>query len=59
MSPTMMTVEELAERWNVHPRTIYGAIEKKQIVALRIGRLVRISISHVEFLEKNGQRNTQ
>lgn len=53
----MMTVEELAARWSVHPRTIYAAIAKKQITALRVGRLVRISISHVEFLEKNGQRN--
>ena len=52
----MMTVEEVAERWSVHPRTIRSAISKKQIVALRVGRLVRISRSHIEFLEANGDR---
>lgn len=53
----LMTVEELAERWDVHPRTIRGMIEKGTIKALRIGRLVKISRSHVEFLEANGHRN--
>jgi excisionase family DNA binding protein len=54
---TMMTVEEVAERWGVHPRTIYAAISKRQITALRVGRLVRISRSHVEYLEQNGTRS--
>jgi excisionase family DNA binding protein len=49
-----MTVEELAERWGVHPLTIRGMISKGSIKALRIGRLVKISRSHVEFLEANG-----
>jgi excisionase family DNA binding protein len=52
MSPTMMTVEELAKRWAVSPRTIYGMIERREIAALRVGRLVRISRSHVETLEQ-------
>jgi len=51
----LMTVEELAERWDVHPLTIRGMIAKGTIKALRIGRLVKISRSHVEFLEANGQ----
>lgn len=50
----LMTVEELAERWGVHPLTIRGMISKGSIKALRIGRLVKISRSHVEFLEANG-----
>lgn len=54
MQKTMMSVEEVAERWGVHPQTIYSAISKGQIKALRVGRLVRISRSHVEFLEQNG-----
>ena len=53
VSPTMMTVEELAKRWAVGPRTIYGMIERREIVALRVGRLVRISRSHVEHLEQH------
>jgi excisionase family DNA binding protein len=52
----MMTVEEVAERWGVHPRTIRSAIKKKQITALHVGRLIRISRSHIEFLEANGDR---
>lgn len=52
----LMTVEELAERWDVHPLTIRGMIAKGSIKALRIGRLVKISRSHVEFLEANGHR---
>ncbi len=52
MTPTMMTVDELAARWAVSPKTIYGMIERREIVALRVGRLVRISRSHVENLEQ-------
>jgi len=49
--PTMLTVEEVAARWRVKPRTIYAMIAAKELIALRVGRLVRISRSHVEFLE--------
>jgi excisionase family DNA binding protein len=52
---TMLTVAELAERWRVKPRTIYAMIAEKKIVVLRVGRLVRISRSHVEFLENRPQ----
>jgi excisionase family DNA binding protein len=54
-SRTMLTVAELAERWRVKPRTIYAMIAEKKIVVLRVGRLVRISRSHVEFLENPRQ----
>jgi excisionase family DNA binding protein len=47
----MMTVDELAKRWAVSPKTIYGMIDRREIVALRVGRLVRISRSHVEAIE--------
>lgn len=49
--PTMMTVEEVAERWRVKPRTIYAMIAERELIALHVGRLVRISRSHIEFLE--------
>ena len=49
--PTMMTVEEVAERWRVKPRTIYAMTPEKELIPLRVGRLVRISRSHVESLE--------
>lgn len=51
---TMMTVEELAERWGLNPKTVYAAVEKGQLVALRVGRVLRISRSHVEALEQRG-----
>jgi excisionase family DNA binding protein len=48
---TMMTVGEVAARWGARPRTIYAMIADKKITVLRVGRLVRISRSHVELLE--------
>ncbi len=52
---TMMTVDEVAERWGVNPRTVYGMIAAKKIKVVRVGRLVRISRSHIEFIESGGQ----
>lgn len=48
----LMTVEELAERWGVNPRTIRSEIEAGRIKVMRIGRLVKISKGHVENLER-------
>lgn len=53
----LMTVEELAERWGVNPRTIRSEIGAGRIKCIRIGRLVKISRSHVMFLEQGGTRN--
>jgi excisionase family DNA binding protein len=50
----LMTVEELAERWGVNTRTIRSEIQAGRIKAIRIGRLVKVSRSHVEFLENGG-----
>ena len=50
----VMTVEEVAERWGVNPRTIRDEITRGKIKVIRIGRLVKISRSHVEFLESGG-----
>lgn len=52
----VMTVEEVAERWGVNPRTIREEIARGKIKAIRIGRLVKISRSHVEFIESGGGR---
>ena len=51
---TMMSVEELAERWGVSQKTIYAAVKNKQVIGLRIGRILRIARSHVEALEERG-----
>lgn len=41
--PDLLTVEEVAAKLRVNPRTVYRAIEKKQLPAIRVGRLLRIS----------------
>jgi excisionase family DNA binding protein len=38
----LLTVDELADRWNVHPRTIRRMIKAKKLKIVRIGRCVRI-----------------
>jgi excisionase family DNA binding protein len=38
----LLTVDQLADYWQVHPRTIRRKIKKKQIPVIRIGRAVRI-----------------
>lgn len=57
MEKTMLSVDELATRWGMHKQTVYAAIERGEIKAVRVGRSVRISRSHVEYLEQNGTRN--
>ncbi len=51
---SVFTVEELAERWEVNPRTIYAMIERKEILAVRVGRLVRIARFVIERFESQG-----
>jgi excisionase family DNA binding protein len=38
----LMTVDQVAGCWQVHPRTVRRIIEKKKIAVVRIGRSVRI-----------------
>jgi excisionase family DNA binding protein len=45
----LLTVDELADRWNVHPRTIRRKIKAKKIKVIRIGRSVRIHPSVAEL----------
>lgn len=52
--PAMLTVEQLAKRWGVNHKTIYAAIQAKQIKVLRLGRIIRIPRSVVERLESEG-----
>jgi excisionase family DNA binding protein len=49
-----MKISDLAERWGVGERTIRKMIASGEIKVLRIGRLVKISRSHVEWLEEKG-----
>ncbi len=48
-----ITVEELAERLKVNPRTIQRIIQRKELPALRVGRQWRFKREWVsEWLEK-------
>jgi excisionase family DNA binding protein len=38
----LLTVKQLADRWQVSPRTIRRKIKNKKIPVIRIGRVVRI-----------------
>lgn len=45
----LLTVDQLADRWNVHPRTIRRKIKDEKIKIVRIGRSVRIHPSVAEL----------
>lgn len=48
-----MTVEEVAMRLRVDPRTVYRLIHKKRIHAVRVGRLWRVpSAAYAEYLRR-------
>jgi excisionase family DNA binding protein len=49
------TVAELARRWNVNVKTIYGMIDRKELSVMRVGRLVRIARSVIETWESQGR----
>jgi excisionase family DNA binding protein len=48
---TMMRVEELAERWDLNVKTIYGMIERGELQARRFGRVLRVPRRVVESYE--------
>jgi excisionase family DNA binding protein len=48
---TLLRVEEVARRWGLDRKTIYGMIERGEITARRCGRLVRIPRKVIESFE--------
>ncbi|HEX4461154.1 MAG TPA: helix-turn-helix domain-containing protein, partial [Polyangia bacterium] len=48
---TLLRVEEVARRWGLDRKTIYGMIERGEITARRCGRLVRIPRKAIESFE--------
>jgi excisionase family DNA binding protein len=49
-----MTVDQLAEHWQLHPRTIRRMIANGQVPVQRFGRAVRISRNVVAKLDSRG-----
>jgi excisionase family DNA binding protein len=52
-----MSIDEVAEYFGVHPRTVRRMIARRELSANRIGRLWRVPIKDIEALEK--QTSTQ
>ena len=50
--PTMLSVEEVAARWSVSPKTIYAMIQRREIIARKLGRILRIPRAVVESIEQ-------
>lgn len=55
---TLLTVEELAERWGVGRKAIRGMIDRGEVKVVRVGRLIKISRSHVEFIENGNEKRS-
>lgn len=56
--PEIYTVQELAERWKVHPITIYRLLESRELPGIKIRKAWRISAATVEAYEQNTLPNT-
>lgn len=51
-SATLLRVEEVAERWDLNPKTVYAMIARGELVSRRCGRVVRIPRNAVESFEQ-------
>jgi excisionase family DNA binding protein len=52
------TPKELCERWRTSAATITRLVKSGQLLAMRIGRSIRVKLSEVERYEKFGPRRT-
>jgi excisionase family DNA binding protein len=51
-APTMMRVEEIAERWGLNVKTVYAMIDRGELAARRCGRVLRVPRHVVESFEQ-------
>jgi excisionase family DNA binding protein len=49
---TMLSIREVAIRWTVSAKTIYGLVERGELRAVKVGRLLRIPIAVIESYEQ-------
>lgn len=54
----MLTTKDVAERLNVHPRTIRNLIETGELIAYKFGRDYRITETDLETFIKNSRINS-
>jgi excisionase family DNA binding protein len=48
----MMRVEDVAERWDLNVKTVYGMIERGELASRRCGRVIRVPRHVVESFEQ-------
>lgn len=48
---TMLTVDQVAARWRVDRKTVYGMVSRGELAARRLGRVIRIPLAAVEAFE--------
>jgi excisionase family DNA binding protein len=53
-SQTVLTINDLALRWRVDRKSLYGMIDRGELPVMRIGRLIRVALAVVEQLEQAG-----
>lgn len=53
------TIKTLAEHWGVSPETVRQRIVRRELAALRIGKLYRIPFSAVEAFEREHSTCTE
>jgi excisionase family DNA binding protein len=59
MTPTVMTVAQVAARWQCSGQTVRNMIERKRLGALRLGTVYRIPIAAVEQAEAEACQQDQ
>lgn len=52
----LYTIKETAQQLNVHWKTVYRWILNKNIKAIQIGRIYKISESEIVYVRDNGLR---
>jgi excisionase family DNA binding protein len=55
-SEAMLTVDELAGRWKVSPRTVIRVLQRGEFPYFRIGRQIRIRVSDILNFEKKNMK---
>ena len=55
MDGKMLRVSEVAAAWDVNPNTVYRAIERGRLDAVRVGRVLRIPIESVRAFERRNR----
>ena len=51
-APRLMRVEDVARRWEINVKTIYAMVQRGELRAVRLGRVLRIARSVVESFEQ-------